>query len=90
MADDVIKIRIDQAALKKSVTLRELFAAQRGEMEAIIRILSRFVFSGDENLSPECGRDVILDMTIEQLEAATGALRAGLQDAAVPPLSAAT
>ena len=87
----MVKLKIDQVDIKRNVSLRELLKAQSGDMGAIVDILGRFVIDEDgQKMTPEQGREVVLDMTIEQIEQATKALYGGVMDAAVPPMSAAS
>lgn len=85
----MIKIVITQADVKKNLKIRDILAAQSGDMFKIIDILARFVQDDNgEMLSPEAGKEVILDLTVEELEAATKAFYSAVTDQSVPPVNA--
>lgn len=84
-----IKIRVEQTDIKRNITLRELFAAQNGNMEAMVSVLSRFVVNEDgKKLNAEEGKEALLDLTLEELEQATKTMFTAVLDGAVPPVNA--
>lgn len=83
-----IKVKMGQGDIKK-LTLRQLFAAQKGNMESMIAILSHFVYDEeDRKLPPDLGMEALLDLTLEDLELVMKSLQGAIQDGAVPPKNA--
>ncbi len=83
----MIKVKMGREEMRR-LTLRQLLAAQTGEMEAMLSILSHFVYDDGVLLDPVKGRDVLLDLTLEELEEVMGTLKNAITDGAVPPMNA--
>ena len=85
----MITIRINQTDIKKTIKLRQILAVQSGDIGETINILGSFVVGENgELLTREQGKEMILDLTIEELEMATKSLYAAVSNAAIPPASA--
>lgn len=84
----MIKIKIEQADIRRHLTLREYFAAQDGDMKVLLAVMARFVTVDDKKLTPEEGKEALLDLTLEELEQATKAMYGAVRDGAVPPVNA--
>lgn len=83
-----IKVKMGQADIKK-LTLRQLFAAQEGNMESMLSILSHFVYDEEGIKMPaDLGMEALLDLTLEDLELVMKSLQGAIQDGAVPPKNA--
>ena len=84
----MIKVKMGQADIKK-LTLRQLFAAQDGDMQGMLSVLSNFVYDEEGNkFPPDLGKEALLDLTLEDLEGVMKSLQTAIQDGAVPPVNA--
>ena len=76
--------------LRKKFKIRQFLKAQANDLETIVAMMSVCVFDDDTLLTPEAARDVVLDMTPEDLDVAMRGMLGAMAEAAVPPKSAAT
>lgn len=83
-----IKIKMGQKELK-NLTLRQLFSIEKGDMHSMVDLLSHFIQSEEGvPLTPEDGKEALLDLTVQELEEIFKTLQGAIQDGAVPPKSA--
>ena len=84
----MIKVKMGQADAKK-LRLRDILAAQSGDINSILSVLSNFIYDEEGNKLPaDMGKDALLDLTMEDFEMVVKSFQAAVQDGAVPPASA--
>lgn len=86
-----INIKITQEDIKNKITLREMLAAQNGDLNASVDILSRFLSTDDgAPIAKEAGKEMLLDLTLIELEGIVKTFYTSITDAAVPNQNAAS
>lgn len=81
-----LTLQINKEWLRDNVKVREIMAAESGDMEAIVSILARGMASPHtgEYVGEEAGKDHLLDLSMGEFTDLMTNLRKELESAAVP------
>lgn len=82
----VVVVKLDKDRMISSLKVREFIEIQEGNIKTIVDVLSRFSFDENGNqLSPQEAKDLLKELTLQELMSIAQEFGASAEKTAVPP-----